>query len=58
MKKLFSIKNDFFVKKSFGEKIFVVKKNVGQKEFSDKFHLMEQYLKEVDEIVESSKYFR
>ena len=25
---------------------------------SDKFHFMEQYLKEVDEIVESSKYFR
>ena len=24
----------------------------------DKFHFMEQHLKEIDEIVESSKYFR
>ena len=34
LKKLFSIKNDFFLsKKSFGEKKFVVKKIVGKKEF-------------------------
>ena len=36
MKKLFSIKYDFFVKKKFGEKKILVKKIVGQKEFSIK----------------------
>ena len=39
-------------------KAVMVSLKTSENEDSDKFHFMEQYLKEVDEIVESSKYFR